>query len=64
MTQNPQDVKLYRRETAMEPTPKKLLDRIRDAIRLKHYSIRTEHWAAHTRLESGTRGSGVLILRS
>ena len=34
----------------MEPTPKKLLDqactelveRVRDAIRLKHYSIRTE----------------------
>ena len=26
----------------MEPTSKKLLDRVRDAIRLKHYSIRTE----------------------
>jgi len=26
----------------MEPTPKKLLDRVRDAIRLKHYSTRTE----------------------
>ena len=26
----------------MEPTPKKLLDQVRDAIRLKHYSIRTE----------------------
>ena len=26
----------------MEPTPKKLLDRVRDAIRLKQYSIRTE----------------------
>ena len=32
----------------MEPTSKKLLDQVRDAIRLKHYSIRTEqayvHW--------------------
>lgn len=26
----------------MELTSKKLLDRVRDAIRLKHYSIRTE----------------------
>jgi integron integrase len=26
----------------MEPTPKKLLDQVRDALRLKHYSIRTE----------------------
>jgi len=26
----------------MEPTDKKLLDRVGDAIRLKHYSIRTE----------------------
>ena len=26
----------------MEPTPKKLLNQVRDAIRLKHYSIRTE----------------------
>ena len=26
----------------MEPTSKKLLDRVRDTIRLKHYSIRTE----------------------
>ncbi|MGH8064661.1 MAG: phage integrase N-terminal SAM-like domain-containing protein [Candidatus Entotheonellia bacterium] len=26
----------------MEPRPKKLLDHVRDAIRLKHYSIRTE----------------------
>jgi hypothetical protein len=26
----------------MEPKPKKLLDQVRDAIRLKHYSIRTE----------------------
>ncbi|MBN1582416.1 MAG: hypothetical protein JXA89_17040 [Anaerolineae bacterium] len=25
----------------MEPSSKKLLDRVRDAIRLKHYSIRT-----------------------
>jgi integrase len=27
----------------MEPRPKKLLDRVRDAIRLKHYSLHTEH---------------------
>jgi integron integrase len=27
---------------AVEPTSKKLLDRVRDAIRVKHYSIRTE----------------------
>jgi site-specific recombinase XerD len=27
----------------MEPKPKKLLDRVRDALRLKHYSIRTEN---------------------
>ncbi|KAM3113080.1 site-specific integrase [Phormidesmis sp. 146-33] len=26
----------------MEPRPKKLLDRVRDAIRLEHYSYRTE----------------------
>jgi hypothetical protein len=26
----------------MKPRPKKLLDQVRDAIRLKHYSIRTE----------------------
>jgi len=26
----------------MEPTDKKLLDQVRDAIRLKHHSIRTE----------------------
>jgi hypothetical protein len=26
----------------MKPRPKELLDRVRDAIRLKHYSIRTE----------------------
>jgi hypothetical protein len=25
-----------------EPRPKKLLDQVRDAIRLKHYSYRTE----------------------
>jgi hypothetical protein len=27
----------------MEPRPKKLLDQVRDALRLKHYSIRTEN---------------------
>jgi hypothetical protein len=27
----------------MEPKPKKLLDQVRDALRLKHYSIRTEN---------------------
>jgi integron integrase len=27
----------------MEPRPKKLLDHVRDAIRLKHYSLHTEH---------------------
>lgn len=26
----------------MEPRPRKLLDQVRDAIRLKHYSYRTE----------------------
>jgi Phage integrase, N-terminal SAM-like domain len=26
----------------METTPKKLLDQVRDALRLKHYSYRTE----------------------
>ena len=26
----------------MEPAPKKLLDQVRDTLRLKHYSIRTE----------------------
>ncbi len=26
----------------MEPRPKKLLDQLRDAIRLKHYAYRTE----------------------
>jgi len=33
----------------MSPTPKKLLDRVRDAIRLKHYAYSTEktyvYWA-------------------
>jgi len=28
--------------TETEQRPKKLLDQVRDAIRLKHYSIRTE----------------------
>jgi integron integrase len=41
MEQVPEKVKSYRRKP-MEPTPKKLLDQVRDAIRLKHYSIRTE----------------------
>jgi len=27
----------------MEPKPKRLLDQVRDALRLKHYSIRTEN---------------------
>ena len=48
--QAPEKVKSYRRKP-MEPTPKKLLDQactelcqsVRDAIRLKHYSIRTRH---------------------
>jgi Phage integrase, N-terminal SAM-like domain len=35
----------------MEPKPKKLLDQVRDAIRLKHYSYRTEesyvYWIRH-----------------
>ncbi len=31
----------------MEPRPKKLLDRVRDAIRLKHYSYRTEETYVH-----------------
>jgi integron integrase len=31
----------------MEPSPKKLLDRVRDAIRLKHYSYRTEETYVH-----------------
>jgi hypothetical protein len=35
----------------MEPTFKKLLDRVRDAIRLKHYSIRSGqsyiNWIKH-----------------
>ena len=34
----------------MEPTPKKLLDQVREAIRLKHYSLRTEEaYVAWTR---------------
>jgi hypothetical protein len=28
--------------TPLEPTPPKLLDQVRDKIRVKHYSIRTE----------------------
>jgi Phage integrase, N-terminal SAM-like domain len=31
----------------MEPKPKKLLDQVRDAIRLKHYSDRTEESYAY-----------------
>ncbi|NJK52413.1 MAG: hypothetical protein HC936_05530 [Leptolyngbyaceae cyanobacterium SU_3_3] len=31
----------------METRPKKLLDRLRDAIRLKHYSYRTEETYVH-----------------
>ena len=38
----------------MEPASKKLLDRGRDAIRLKHYSIRTEN----TYVESFNRTAG------
>jgi hypothetical protein len=37
----PEKVKPYRRKP-IGPAPKKLLDQVRDAIRLKHYSIRTE----------------------
>ena len=40
LEQNAEKVKPYWRK-AMEPTPKKLLDQVRDVIRLKHYSIRT-----------------------
>jgi hypothetical protein len=39
--QNEEEVKSYRGDT-MEPPDRKLLDRVRDALRLKHYSIRTE----------------------
>jgi hypothetical protein len=46
--QRPEKVNPYRRKTAMEPASRTLLDRVRDAIRLKHYSILTEqayvHW--------------------
>jgi hypothetical protein len=49
VTQNLQEVKVYRTETVMEPTSETLLDRVRDTIRLKRYSIRTEqsyiNWA-------------------
>ena len=38
--QNAEEIKSYRRDT-MEPTDRKLLDRVRDALGLKHYSIRT-----------------------
>jgi hypothetical protein len=38
--QNPKSVK--RTEETMEPIPKKLLDQVRDALRPKHYSYRTE----------------------
>ncbi len=31
----------------MKPRPKKLLDQVRDALRLKHYSIRTENSYVH-----------------
>ena len=31
-----------RKEKPIQPTDKKLLDRVRDTIRLKHYSIRTK----------------------
>jgi site-specific recombinase XerD len=32
----------------MKPRPKKLPDQVRDAIRLKHYSIRTEEAYVHS----------------
>jgi integron integrase len=38
----PQQANLLEVKEAMKPTCKKLLDRVRDAIRVKHYSIRTE----------------------
>ena len=38
--ENAEEGKSYRRDT-MEPTDRKLLDRVRDALRLKRYSIRT-----------------------
>lgn len=40
--QNPLVVKVFSDVGPLEPRPKKLLDQVRDVIRLKHYSIRTE----------------------
>ncbi|WP_244913302.1 hypothetical protein [Phormidesmis priestleyi] len=38
----------------MEPRPKKLLDQLRDTIRLKHYAYRTEETYVYSnRLRAG-----------
>ena len=34
-------------QNSVEPKPKKLLDQLRDAIRAKHYSYRTEETYVH-----------------
>ena len=39
----------------MKKKPKKLLDQVRDTIRLKHYSIRTERSYVDRRLQSKAR---------
>jgi integrase len=47
----------------MEPPPKKLLDQVRDAIRLKHYSYRTEQSCVQLLYGSGLRLNEGLRLR-
>ncbi len=46
-------------ENGLEPRPKKLLEQVSDAIRLKHYSPRTEdsyvHWIKRFELFHGKR---------
>ena len=45
----------------MESAPKKLLDQVRDAIRLKHYSIRTvQELLAHKGVKTTTMYTHVL----
>ena len=52
---------MYGAVQSSEPPPRKLLDQVRDAIRLKHYSYRTEEtyvqWIRQNIL-FGVAGSG------
>lgn len=43
MAQEMNSPRPFQAKPSAPPQPKKLLDQVRDVIRVKHYSIRTEH---------------------